>query len=103
MDSRTPRGRAVREIVLFGIAGGVLLAVLKLTEYRFLVVEHSVAVYTVLLAALFAGVGIWLGLTLRRRKPDVIVKEVTVSGPFVRDESRLIELGITPVSWKFSS
>jgi DNA-binding CsgD family transcriptional regulator len=93
IDSRTPRVRAIREIVLFGIAGGVLLAVLKLTEYRFLVVEHSVAVYTVLLAALFAGVGIWLG---SRRKPDVVVKEVTVSGPFVRDETRLTELGITP-------
>ena len=95
-ESQAPRRRAIRVIVLFGIAGGILLAILKVTEYRFLVVEYSVAVYTVLLAALFAGVGIWLGLTLRRRKPDVIVREVTVSGPCVRDEARLNELGITP-------
>ena len=86
----------MREIVLFGISGGILLAVLKLTEYRFLVVEHSVEVYTVLLAALFATVGIWLGLTLSRRKPDVVVKEVPVAGPFVLDQARLSELGITP-------
>jgi len=95
-ESQTPRRRAIREIVFFGIAGGILLAILKLTEYRFLVVEHSIAVYAVLLAALFAGVGIWLGLTLTRRNTEVIVKEVTVSGPFVRDEARLGELGITP-------
>jgi two-component system, NarL family, response regulator LiaR len=86
----------VREIVLFGISGGILLAVLKLTEYRFLVVEHSVAVYTLLLAALFAGVGVWLGLTLIRKTPDVIVKEVPVSEPFVLDEARVTELGLTP-------
>lgn len=94
--SPTPRQRAAREIVLFGISGGILLAVLKLTEYRFLVVEHSVEVYTVLLAALFAAVGIWLGLTLTHRKPEVVVKEVPVAGPFVLDQARLAELGVTP-------
>jgi hypothetical protein len=40
--------------------------VLKLAEYRFLVVEHSVEIYGALVAALFAGLGIWLGLTLTR-------------------------------------
>ncbi len=92
----TPRGRAIREIVLFGIAGGLLLAVLKLTEYRFLVVSHAVETYAVLLAALFAGVGIWLGVTLTRRKPAVIVKEVPVAGPFVRDDEQVSRLGVTP-------
>jgi hypothetical protein len=78
----TPRGRAAREIVLFGLAGGTLLAVLKLTEYRFLVVSHAVETYAVLVAALFAAVGLSLGVTLTRKKPAVIVKEVRVAGPF---------------------
>jgi NarL family two-component system response regulator LiaR len=51
------------------VAGGLLIAVLKLTEYRFLVVEHSVEIYGALVAALFAGLGIWLGQTLTRKKP----------------------------------
>ena len=72
----------------------MLLAVLKLTEYRFLVVEHSVEIYGGLTAALFAGLGIWLGLTLTRKKPAVI-REVPVAGPFVLNETRLNELGIT--------
>jgi len=33
----------VREILLYGVCGGLLVAILKFTEYRFLLVEHSVA------------------------------------------------------------
>jgi hypothetical protein len=81
----TSRRRALRDILIYGIAGGALIAVLKLTEYRFLVVEHSVEIYGGLIAAVFAGLGIWLGLTLTHKKPDVIVREVPVpvAGPFI--------------------
>jgi two-component system, NarL family, response regulator LiaR len=91
------RLRALRDILLYGVCGGVLIAVLKLTEYRFLVVEHSVEIYGALVAALFAGLGIWLGLTLTRKKPAVIIKEVPVPvpGPFVVDETRVTQFGIT--------
>jgi DNA-binding NarL/FixJ family response regulator len=92
------RRRAVRDILLYGVAGGLLIAVLKLSEYRFLVVEHSVEIYGALVAALFAGLGIWLGQTLTRKKPAVVIKEVAapVTSPFVADETRVSQLGITP-------
>jgi DNA-binding CsgD family transcriptional regulator len=90
------RRRALRDIVITGLCGGALIVALKLIEYRFLIVEHSVAIYGGLIAAVFAGLGIWLGLSLTRKKPAVIVKEVPVAGPFVLDETRLNELGITP-------
>jgi DNA-binding CsgD family transcriptional regulator len=91
------RRRAAREIVIYGLCGGLLIVALKLVEYRFLVVEHSVEVYGGLIAALFAGLGIWLGLTLTK-KPDVVVKEVPVpaGGPFVVNAARVSELAITP-------
>ena len=97
-SSATSRLRTVRDILIYGICGGVLIAVLKLTEYRFLVVEHSVEIYGALVAALFAGLGIWLGRTLTRKKPAVIIKEVPAqdSAPFVVDEARVSALGITP-------
>lgn len=98
-ESAPPSRRAaVREILIFGICGGLLIAVLKWTEYRFLVVEHSVAVYGALVAILFAAFGIWLGGTLTRKKPEVIVREVEVpvTGPFVLDERRVSALGVTP-------
>jgi len=94
--SASRRRRALRDVVLYGLCGGVLIAALKLAEYRFLVVERSVEIYAGLMAALFAGLGIWLGLTLRRRKPTVIVREIPAAGPFELDEARLQELGITP-------
>lgn len=83
--------RAARDILLYGLCGGVLITVLRLTEYRFLVIEHSVEIYSGLIAAIFAGLGIWLGLTLTRRK-----EPTAPSGePFAPDEQRINKLGIT--------
>ncbi len=84
-------------MLVYGVFGGVLIALLKLTEYRFLVVEHSVEVYGGLIAALFAGLGIWLGLKLTRTRERIVVKEVPVRAgePFVPDEKKRENLGIT--------
>jgi DNA-binding CsgD family transcriptional regulator len=92
------RRRAVRDILLYGACGGLLIVVLKLTEYRFLVIEHSVEIYGALVAALFAGLGIWLGQALTKTKPAVIIKEVPSpsGGPFTADERRVRQFGITP-------
>jgi DNA-binding NarL/FixJ family response regulator len=96
-STTTPRRRALRDILIYGLSGGVLIVLLKLTEYRFLVVEHSIEIYVALIGALFAGLGIWLGLTLTRKKSASVTKELsaqfTVS--FVLDEARLAQLGIT--------
>jgi len=84
-----------REILLYGACGGLLIAALKLAEYRFLVLEHSLEIYGAIVAATFAFVGIRLGQTLTRR--DVVVTErVESGGPFVRNHARVAELGITP-------
>jgi DNA-binding CsgD family transcriptional regulator len=87
-----------KHVLLYGLLGGLLIAGLKLIEYRWLVVEHSVEIYGGLVAALFAGLGIWLGLKLTRPKETVVVREVLVPAPadFIRDQGRLESLGITP-------
>lgn len=83
--------------LIYGLCGGVLIFLLKLIEFRFLVVQHSVEIYGGLVALLFAGLGIWLGLRLTRRKELVVVKEVMVqvAEPFNLNELSLRELGIT--------
>ena len=83
--------RAARDILLYGLCGGVLITVLRLTEYRFLVIEHSVEIYGGLIAAIFAGLGIWLGLTLTRRNGPTGAP----AQPFAPDEQRIHKLGIT--------
>jgi DNA-binding NarL/FixJ family response regulator len=91
--------RAWWNILIYGLSGGVLITVLKLTEYRFLVVEHSIEIYVGLVAAIFSALGIWLGLTLTRRKTQSRVVNQAQGpggGPFIADEKRMNELGITP-------
>lgn len=84
-------------ILLYGLLGGVLIALLRVIQYRWLLVEHSVEIYGAIIAALFASLGIWLGLRLTRPKPDVVVREVPVpASPFVRDERTVESLGLTP-------
>jgi DNA-binding CsgD family transcriptional regulator len=88
----------VKTILVYGILGGVLIAVLKFVEYRYLVVEHSLEIYGGIVALLFSVLGIWLGLKLTGTRETVVVREVPVqvTGPFARNETRLEQLGITP-------
>lgn len=87
-----------RHILIYGLVGGLLIVLLKLIEYRFLVIEHSIEIYGGLIAVLFAVLGIWLGLKLTRNKETLVIKEVpiTTDVPFTVNENRLRELGITP-------
>ena len=94
-----------KTVLLYGLLGGVLIAALKLIEYRYLVLEHSVEIYGGIIALLFAALGIWLGLKLTRTRETIITREVPVrvevpvpvpvGGPFQRNEARLEQLGIT--------
>ena len=79
-----------KHVLLYGLLGGVLIAGLKLIEYRWLVVEHSVEIYGGLVAAVFASLGVWLGLKLTRRTETVVIRD------FVRDHQKLDSLRITP-------
>ncbi len=86
-----------RHVLIYGLIGGILITVLKWTEYRFLVIEHSIEIYGGLTAATFAVLGIWLGLKLTGTKQRVVVKEVPVPAgePFIPDEKKREDLGIT--------
>jgi DNA-binding CsgD family transcriptional regulator len=96
---------AFKPILLYGIGGGLLIAAMRAIEYRWLVVEHSLEIYGGITAAVFASVGIWLGIKLARER--VVVREVPVpvevkvpvpvpaDSPFRRDDVQLTALAIT--------
>ena len=86
-----------RHVLMYGLIGGILIALLRWTEYQFLVVEHSIEIYGGLIAATFAVLGIWLGLKLTAKRQTIVVREVPVppEGPFVPDESKREDLRIT--------
>jgi len=92
-----------KHILIYGLCGGLLIVVLRLIEYRFLVIERSIEIYGGLIALFFASLGIWLGLKLTKNK--VVVKEVPIevpveihvptSEPFVLNQVKLQQFGIT--------
>src|ERR1700743_42377 len=94
-----------RHVLIFGLVGGLLIAVLQYTQYRFVIIEHSVELYGALVAVLFAAFGIWLGLRITRKRETiretVVVKEVLVPAqvpdlqPLAPNPARQQTLGIT--------
>jgi len=99
-----------RHVLIFGIVGGLLIAALQYTEYRFVIIEHSVELYGALVAILFAAFGIWLGLRITRSRETiretVVVREVLAPAeapatfvpnpaPFAPNTARQQTLGIT--------
>ncbi len=95
-----------RHALIFGLVGGLLIATLQYTEYRFVIIEHSVELYGALVAVLFATFGIWLGLRITRRRETiretVVVREVLIPAevpalePFAPNTAQQQALGITP-------
>jgi two-component system, NarL family, response regulator LiaR len=99
-----------RHVLIFGLVGGLLIAVLQYTEYRFVIIEHSVELYGALVAILFAAFGIWLGLRITRSRETIRetvgVREVLVpaeapaplasnTAPFAPNTAHQQTLGIT--------
>jgi DNA-binding CsgD family transcriptional regulator len=93
-----------RHVLIFGLVGGLLIATLQYTEYRFIVIEHSVEIYGALVAMLFATFGIWLGLRITRRRETIVVREVLVpasglgaepGSAFIPNTAKQQSLGIT--------
>jgi DNA-binding CsgD family transcriptional regulator len=95
-----------KTVLLYGLLCGVLIAALKMLEYKYLVLERSLEIYGGALALLFSAIGLWLGMRLTRPAERVVVREVPVevpvevyipaAGPFVRNDARMHALGITP-------
>ena len=91
-----------KHVLLYGLVGGILVVILRLIEYRYLIIDHSIEIYGALIASVFAAVGIWLGLRLTRARTrvveTVVVREVPVPvpTPFVRNAAAVETLGITP-------
>jgi NarL family two-component system response regulator LiaR len=94
-----------RHVLIFGLVGGLLIAILQYTQYRFVIIEHSVELYSALVAIVFATFGIWLGLRITRSRETiretVVVREVLVPAeasalkPFAPNTAHQQKLGIT--------
>lgn len=80
-----------RTILIYGLAMAALIGVLKLVEYKYLVRDVPLEFYIGLVAIMFTGLGVWVGLKLTRPR----VKVVEVRPPFQLDEGNLQKLGLS--------
>ena len=95
-----------RHVLILGLVGGVLIAILRWSEYQFLVIEHSLEIYGAIVAIIFVVFGIWLGIKLTKPREKIILREVLVplhaptepapAVPFTLNQVQLDALGITP-------
>jgi DNA-binding CsgD family transcriptional regulator len=95
----------MRRVLLYGLAGGVLLALLKVVEYQYFVRAYPAEVYGGLVAVLFSALGLYFGMRWARTREVrevLVIREVErevrapEGGGFVVDAGKLKELGITP-------
>jgi two-component system, NarL family, response regulator LiaR len=61
-----------RTIIYYGIALALLVFLMKFLEYSYFLRDLSVEFYVTLVALLFTGLGIWMGLKITR-KPALVV------------------------------
>lgn len=82
--------------IIYGFALALLLFLLKWFEWRFIILDHAVQIYSGAIAIVFTGLGIWLALKLARPKVKTIVveKEVIISrepAAAVNEAARIIK------------
>ena len=85
----------MKKILIYGMLGGILIAALEFSKYRFIVIEHRFEIYGGIIAAVFSVLGIWLWLKLTKKKEVVVLKEIMVNKTFVLNEKKLAQLEIT--------
>ncbi len=76
-----------RMVILYAIALALAVAGLEWLEYRYVTRAFSTEIYIVLLAVAFAGLGLWAGHRLTRRRTP---------SEFVRNDAAIRSLGLTP-------
>jgi DNA-binding CsgD family transcriptional regulator len=86
-----------RQAVLYGAAGGVLIALLKVIEYKHFIREYPSGIYGGLVALIFTVLGVYFGIRWTRVREVVVIREVPVQGggPFVLDPEKLKAVGLT--------
>jgi two-component system, NarL family, response regulator LiaR len=71
-------------ITLYGLVLALLAGLMTWAEYRFLLVDHVFEIYGLIVAVIFVGLGLWMGLRLSRPKTivkqEIIIREVQVAG-----------------------
>lgn len=87
-----------KEIITYGVAMALLLLLLRLVEYKFLILQHEFEIYAGIIAILFLLFGIWLSSKIRKPKVETVVieKEIKIfQNDFIINERAISSLRIS--------
>lgn len=86
-----------RTVILYGIGLALLMVALKSIEYRYMLRDLSMEFYVTLVALLFTGIGVWVGVKLRKsnvsKTTEIEVSQAETS-PVAKDQL-LAKVGIS--------
>ncbi len=85
-----------KTIFLYGTLLALLVWALKWMEYRYILRDLSLQFYLGLVALLFSGLGIWIGLNFLKPKTGAAEQKTTTAPTPAVPEALLRELGISP-------
>lgn len=84
----------LKQVILYGVLLGIVAATMELLKFNLIVVENTFEIYALLVALLFGGVGIWVGIKLFAKNKQLIVVEGGGT-PSLVDEEKIKALGIS--------
>jgi NarL family two-component system response regulator LiaR len=61
-----------KTVIIYGLSMAALIAALKFLEYRYFLRDLSLEFYLGILAVMFAGLGVWIGLKFTKRTEVLI-------------------------------
>jgi NarL family two-component system response regulator LiaR len=88
-----------KRLILIGVVLALASIALRMMEYKFVILDHSLELYGGALAIVFTIVGIWAGNKLTKKKEIIVEKLVHVEGklnmPFEKNVKMLEKMGIS--------
>lgn len=84
-----------RTVILYGIGLALLMVALKSIEYRYMLHDLSMEFYVTLVALLFTGIGLWVGIKLRKSSTTSSEETEKQEQDSVPKEQLLARIGIS--------
>ena len=87
--------RDIKHIVVYGLTLAILVFVLKLLQWKFLIVDNAIDIYVGLVAVFFTVLGIWVARQLIKPQVETVIVEKVVPEKYEINETELQKLNLS--------
>jgi DNA-binding CsgD family transcriptional regulator len=83
-----------KSFILYGVLLGGLAVLLRLAEYKLVIINHTIQLYAGFVAVVFTVTGVAVGKRLARSHPEKTIKKEAVD-TFLSDQAAIDHFGLT--------